>query len=92
MGLRRRSPISTMKKGEGYQGWLGARGSGFGAIAHSPQPPASSGLVRGQSVLEYAVLIAVVVAALLAMNVYIRRAVQGNLKALEDQINADAIK
>ena len=49
-------------------------------------------LRSGQSILEYAVLIAVVAAALLAMNVYIRRSVQGNLKALEDQINADAIK
>ena len=46
----------------------------------------------GQSVVEYAVLIAVVVAALLTMNVYIRRSVQANPRAIEDQINAEAVE
>ena len=44
---------------------------------------------RGQSILEYAVFTAAVSAALIAMNVYVRRAVQANLKNLEQQINAD---
>jgi len=46
---------------------------------------------RGQVTLEYAVMIAVVVAALTAMAIYVRRAVQANLKSLEDQINAEAL-
>lgn len=45
---------------------------------------------RGQSALEYALIIAVVVAALIAMSVYVRRSVQANLKMIEDQINAEA--
>jgi len=36
-------------------------------------------------------MIAVVVAALTAMAIYVRRAVQANLKSLEDQINAEAL-
>ena len=46
----------------------------------------------GQSTLEYAVFIAVVAAALISMNVYIRRSIQANLKSLEDQINAEAVR
>ena len=45
----------------------------------------------GQSTLEYAVFIAVVVAALVAMQLYVRRSIQANLKALENQINAEAV-
>ena len=45
----------------------------------------------GQSVLEYAVLIGVVAAALVAMQLYVRRSIQANLKALEDQVNAEAV-
>lgn len=44
---------------------------------------------RGQSILEYAMIIAVVVAALTAMSVYVQRSVQANLKVIEDQINAN---
>lgn len=44
---------------------------------------------RGQSILEYALIIAVVVAALTAMSVYVQRSVQANLKTVEDQINAE---
>lgn len=44
---------------------------------------------RGQSTLEYALLIAVVAAAFLAMRVYVQRSVQANLKMIEDQINAE---
>ncbi len=45
---------------------------------------------QGQSTLEYALIIAVVAAALVAMSVYMQRSVQANLKIVEDQINADA--
>ena len=44
----------------------------------------------GQSTLEYAVFIAVVAAALTTMSLYVRRSIQANLKAVEDQINAEA--
>ena len=41
---------------------------------------------RGQSTVEYAVLIAVVAAALLGVQFYAKRAVQGRVKASADQI------
>jgi len=41
---------------------------------------------RGQSTLEYALIIAVVVGALLAMQVYFRRGVQGKLREATDDI------
>jgi Flp pilus assembly pilin Flp len=41
----------------------------------------------GQSTLEYAVLIAVVSAAFVAMHLYMQRSVQANFKLLEEQIN-----
>lgn len=40
----------------------------------------------GQSTLEYAVIITVVVAALLAIQIYIKRSVQGKLRESTDQI------
>lgn len=46
---------------------------------------------HGQSTLEYAVFIAVVSAALIGMQIYVRRAIQANLKTLEDQVNAEAV-
>lgn len=46
---------------------------------------------RGQSTLEYAIFITVVAAALITMNVYIRRSIQANLKEVEDHINAEAL-
>ena len=46
---------------------------------------------RGQSALEYALFIAVVSAALITMQVYVRRSIQANLKALEDRTNAEAL-
>lgn len=42
----------------------------------------------GQSILEYAMVIAVAVAALTAMTMYVQRSVQANLKNVEEQINA----
>lgn len=41
---------------------------------------------RGQSTLEYAVIIAVIVGALIAMQVYIKRGVQGRLRQAADDI------
>ena len=46
---------------------------------------------RGQSTLEYAIFITVVAAAMITMNVYIRRSIQANLKSVEDHINAEAL-
>lgn len=41
---------------------------------------------KAQSTLEYALVIAAVVGALLAINVYMKKGVQGRLKASTDQI------
>ena len=41
---------------------------------------------RGQSTVEYAVCIAVVVAALLAMQIYMKRGVQGKLRSATDDV------
>lgn len=42
---------------------------------------------RAQSTLEYAMIIAIVATALMAMSIYVQRSVQANLKTVEDQIN-----
>jgi len=42
---------------------------------------------KAQTTLEYAVLIGIIVVALLAMSVYMRRAMQGRLKDNADQIS-----
>lgn len=41
---------------------------------------------RGQSTLEVAVLMVVVIAALLAMQMYMRRGTQGKLREMSDQV------
>jgi uncharacterized protein (UPF0333 family) len=41
---------------------------------------------RGQSTLEYAVLIIIVIGALLSIQVYIRRGIQGRMKQAADDI------
>lgn len=41
---------------------------------------------KGQSTLEYAVLIIIVIGALLSIQVYIKRGVQGRLKSATDDI------
>ena len=41
---------------------------------------------KAQSTLEYALIISVVVGALLAMQVYVKRGVQGRLKSATDDI------
>ena len=43
----------------------------------------------GQSTLEYAVFVTVVSAAVVTMSLYVRRAIQANLKALEREINVE---
>ncbi len=45
---------------------------------------------KAQSVIEYAILIAIVAAAFMAMNLYMQRAVQANFNMVEEQINAPA--
>ncbi len=47
---------------------------------------------NGQSTIEYSLFTAGVVAALVAMNVYVRRSIQANLKVLEAQVNAEAVE
>ena len=47
---------------------------------------------EGQSTLEYAIFLTVVAAALIGMSTYVRRAVQANLKTVEDNINAEAVQ
>jgi Flp pilus assembly pilin Flp len=41
---------------------------------------------RGQSTLEYAILIVIIIAALLSIQVYIKRGVQGRFKSATDDI------
>lgn len=41
---------------------------------------------KGQSTLEYAIIVVVIVAALLAMQVYIKRGVQGKLRSSTDDV------
>ena len=41
---------------------------------------------RGQSVIEYAVMIAVVIAALLVMQIYMKHGVSGKLRESTDQV------
>jgi hypothetical protein len=42
--------------------------------------------IKGQSTLEYAVLIIIVIGALLSIQVYIKRGIQGRLKSASDDI------
>ena len=44
-------------------------------------------LVRGQSMLEYAVLVAAVTSALVLMSEYVRRAFNAHAKAIEVELN-----
>jgi Flp pilus assembly pilin Flp len=41
---------------------------------------------RGQSTLEYAVLVVIIIGALLTLQVYIKRGIQGRLKSSADDI------
>jgi hypothetical protein len=44
---------------------------------------------NAQSVLEYTLIIAVAVSALIAMSTYVRRGIQANLKLIEHQVNGE---
>ena len=44
---------------------------------------------KGQSIIEYAILIIIVIGALLTIQVYIKRGVQGRLMDATDQISED---
>ena len=44
---------------------------------------------RGQSTVEFVVLVSVVTIAVVAMGTYVFRAVNANMKMIEDQVNAD---
>ena len=44
---------------------------------------------KGQSTIEYAVLITIIVAAIITMHAYMRRAIQGRLKSTELDLNAE---
>ena len=44
---------------------------------------------RAQSTLEYAMFVVAVSTAVVTMSVYVRRAIQANFKALENQMNAE---
>lgn len=43
---------------------------------------------NGQSTLEYAVLIVVIIAALIAMQTYLKRGIQGRMRESSDQIGS----
>ena len=43
---------------------------------------------KGQSTLEYAILVIIIIGALLSIQVYIKRGVQGRLKSAADDIGA----
>ncbi len=47
---------------------------------------------QGQSTTEYAIFIAVVASALVAMTVYVRRGIQAHLKLMERQTNAEPMQ
>lgn len=49
----------------------------------------SYGRRRGQSTIEYTLLIAIVAAAVVAMQMYVTRAARANLRVLEEQMNAE---
>ena len=42
--------------------------------------------IKGQSTLEYAVLIIIIIGALLSIQVYIKRGIQGRMKSASDDI------
>ncbi|MFH1191186.1 MAG: hypothetical protein V1670_03210 [Candidatus Omnitrophota bacterium] len=43
---------------------------------------------KAQSIIEYALLIAIVAAAFMMMSVYMQRSVQANFNIIEEQVNA----
>lgn len=45
---------------------------------------------KGQGLSEYAVLVALVATALVAMNIYVKRSIQGKIRDLADQMAPEA--
>ncbi len=46
-------------------------------------------IAKAQSTAEYAILLAIVAAAIIAMQVYVRRGIQGRIRDLADQISPE---
>lgn len=44
---------------------------------------------KGQSTLEYAILIVIIIGALLSIQIYIKRGIQGRLRSATDDISSD---
>lgn len=42
--------------------------------------------IKGQSIFEYAVIMAIVVASLITMRIYVKRAIEGRLRVSADEI------
>ncbi len=53
----------------------------------SAPPPTRNGWAKGQSMLEYAVLVAAVASALAVMTDYVRKAFNAHAKAIETELN-----
>lgn len=53
--------------------------------------PKLSKLKKGQTILEYAIFVSVIVAALMTMAVYVKRSIQANLKQVEERVNAEMV-
>lgn len=51
----------------------------------------SKGKSKAQSVLEYSIVVAAIAAALTLMGNYVRRAIQANLKMIENQVNSEEV-
>lgn len=59
------------------------------AAGHMQGVEVNPRMKRGQSILEYSLLVAIVASALTLMYVYVQRSIQANLKAIEREINAE---
>ncbi len=56
-------------------------------LGHSATRRATPPLTGGQSLVEYAVLVAAVTAALVIMSDYVRRAFNAHAEAIEEELN-----
>jgi hypothetical protein len=66
-------------------------GYGRWAVGTGPRPPARSPQrFSGQSLVEYAVLVAAVTAALVIMSDYVRRAFNAHAEIIEEELNGAA--
>ena len=58
---------------------------------HSGFNNGKPGVMQGQSLLEYVMIVLAVIAALTTMSLYVRRSVQANFKLIENQVNANPV-